>query len=393
MENSLNLKVALCGMGDRLTYVTKTFQQVIDGFNVVGFADPSVDRQSAASQDESFGQAYEDLSTLIAEQGPDLVMIGSPNALHLSHIRTALEAGVTVWTEKPVVTTKEQTFELLQLIRQYGEDRILVGLVLRYSPLYKALIATKESGQLGNVVSIEASEHIEPAHGAFFMRDWRRDSKLSGGFMLEKCCHDLDLYQGVAGARAMRVASFGGRRSFVAENSDLEALPIYHKRKTRWGGTDKVFAEDGDIIDHQTALIEYANGVNMCFHTNLNVPDEFRRFCVIGSRGMAEGDFVRNFFTVHDAATYEKIADESFHYDDGISVHYGAEVTMAEEIKNYFLHATALPVSVIDALEAGLTAIAIDEARISGTVIDLTETWEKFDAALGKAAKAADLVA
>ena len=28
------------------------------------------------------------------------------------------------------------------------------------------------------------------------MRDWRRYGHYSGGFMLEKCCHDLDLYNG-----------------------------------------------------------------------------------------------------------------------------------------------------------------------------------------------------
>ncbi len=60
-------------------------------------------------------------------------------------------------------------------------------------------------------------------------------------------------------------------------------------------GSDKVFDGDGDIIDYQVAIIEYANGVGMNFHTNLNVPDQFRRFAIMGSRGMAEGDFIRGF--------------------------------------------------------------------------------------------------
>jgi hypothetical protein len=41
-----------------------------------------------------------------------------------------------------------------------------------------------------------------------------------------------------------------------------------------------------------------------------------------------------------------------------------------------------LPVGVLDALEAGLTAIKIDEARRLRKVIDMSDTWSRFDAAL-----------
>ena len=47
-------------------------------------------------------------------------MIGSPNHLHLEHIRLGLEARVKVFTEKPVVTTEEQTFELMDVLKKYG---------------------------------------------------------------------------------------------------------------------------------------------------------------------------------------------------------------------------------------------------------------------------------
>ena len=110
-----------------------------------------------------------------------------------------------------------------------------MGLVLRYSPLYRDLRAAQAEGKLGDVVSIEASEHIPPYHGAFFMRDWRRYENYSGSFMLEKCCHDLDLYNGVVGARPRFVSSFGGRKSFTPANApqndginDMEAVSYTH---------------------------------------------------------------------------------------------------------------------------------------------------------------------
>jgi len=97
---------------------------------------------------------------------------------------------------------------------------------------------------------------------------------------------------------------------------------------------------------------------------------------------MAEGDFVRNYFRVHNARTGEKEVDTSYG-GNAYDGHYGADALMAEEIVKHITMGTPLKVSVVDALEAGLTAIKIDEARKTRQVIDLTETWKKFDAHQG----------
>ena len=374
------MNVGLCGLGDRLSYVAKVMRDLIPGFELAAYADPSSVKLEYMQSHGIELPGYADLASMLRNESIDLLMVGSPNYMHLEHIRTGLDAGVKIFTEKPVVTTEQQTFELLDMIRQHGVvNDMMVGMVLRYSLLYKDLKATVDSGQLGELVSVEASEHIAPEHGAFFMRDWRRNLEYSGGFMLEKCCHDLDIYQGVTGCRAAKVVSFGGRKTFVPENGDLENLEVYHERKSRWRGAETVFDNDSCLIDHQTALIEYENGTNLCFHTNLNVPDEFRRFCVVGSRGMAEGDFVRNFYRVHDATTSKKIVDKSYRHNGDISMHYGAEEQMAADWIAHFNQGTALPVSILDALEAGLTAIKLDEARQTGKIIDMTELWQRFD--------------
>jgi len=53
---------------------------------------------------------------------------------------------------------------------------------------------------------------------------------------------------------------------------------------------------------------------------------------------------------------------------------------MIDDIANYLTgRQTTLPVSVVDALEAGLGALAIDDARIAGTIVDLSDTWAQFD--------------
>lgn len=381
------MKVAIIGLGFRLGYLGRVFKEIDPSFEIVGYVDPAP--AGMATLDEygiSPGKVYETPEALIAGESFDLLMIGSPNHLHLDHIRLGLEAGLAVFTEKPIVTSIEESYALASLLNTYGHDRLLVGLVLRYSPLYRDLRKAQEEGRLGTVVSIEASEHIQPYHGAFFMRDWRRYGRYAGGFMLEKCCHDLDLYNGVVGARPRFVASFGGRKSFVPENAPeaegVNDLNVYHRKPSGWQGSDKVFDSDGDIIDFQTAIVEYENGVSMTFHTNLNVPDEFRRFCVIGSKGMAEGDFVRGFMDVHDARTNEKVIANTYKAPSSLSQHYGADEQMAEDVIAFVKTGAKQPVSAIDALEAGILALAMDEARLGRKVVDLKPVWEKFDACL-----------
>ncbi|MDP1731116.1 MAG: Gfo/Idh/MocA family oxidoreductase [Devosia sp.] len=380
------MKVGIVGLGFRLGYLARIFSAALDEFRVVAHVDPEpAGLDYVTGHGIAAGRPYVTLEAMLEGERLDLLMIGSPNHLHLKHIRAGLAHGVRVFTEKPVVTTESETLELAGLISRHGSDNLMVGLVLRYAPLYVDLRKAQADGLLGDVVSIEASEHIAPYHGAFFMRDWRRYQRYSGSFMLEKCCHDLDLYNGVMGCRPAHVASFGGRKSFIPENAPEGAgandIEVYHRKPSGWMGTDRVFDSDADIIDFQTAIVEYQNGSSLAFHTNLNVPDEFRRFCVMGAKGMAEGDFVRNFFRVHDARTAQKLIDTTYAGTE-LSVHYGADEQMARDILRHLTEGAPLPVSVVDALEAGLLAITMDEARRTQSVIDMTPIWHRFDLAL-----------
>jgi predicted dehydrogenase len=219
------------------------------------------------------------------------------------------------------------------------------------------------------------------------MRDWRRYEKWSGSFMLEKCCHDLDLYNGLIGARPERVASFGGRKTFVPandpRNEGVNDMSLYHRKPSGWNGSDKVFDSDGDIIDYQVAIIEYANGVGMNFHTNLNAPDQFRRFAVFGTKGQAEGDFIRGFLKVTDVLSEKRVSEVEYKAT-ALSQHYGADEKMAEEVIAHVMKGGPLPVSPLDALEAGILALATDDARRTRQVVDLRPVWDRYDNAFAR---------
>ena len=376
------MRIAICGMGLRAIHLASIFKHEMPEIEFVGFYDEGT--PETGWQDGPEIPEFDTLEGMLETTKPDLLFVTSPNHKHLGHIRIGLEAGVRIFSEKPVVTTLEDTFALAELLKEHGTDRVIIGLVLRYSNHARDLNAALEAGQIGPIASIEASEYIAPYHGAFFMRDWRRKDEYSGGFMLEKCCHDLDLYNMATNSRPVRVASFGGRRSFLPEHKPAEGVDdaIYHVKESRWESQDDPFNVDGDIVDQQSAILEYESGASMTFHTNSNVPDEHRRFCVIGAKGMAEGDFIRGYMRVTDARTGKRLQDDQYKDDEGLlGAHYGADHLMVKDIVAHLRGANEkLPVGVVDAMVAGIAAMAIDESRHTGKVVDLTPYWAKFDA-------------
>jgi predicted dehydrogenase len=157
---------------------------------------------------------------------------------------------------------------------------------------------------------------------------------------------------------------------------------MFHSKPSGWQGSDKVFDSDGDIIDYQVAIVEYENGVGMNFHTNLNVPDQFRRFAIMGSRGMAEGDFIRGYLDIHEVLSGNKVVENKYATRTTLSQHYGADEQMAADLIAHVRTGQHLPVSTLNALEAGILALAMDEARLKRTLVDLRPVWDRFDEAL-----------
>ena len=380
------MKIGAVGLGNRIAHVFHELSQINEDAELIAYADPlPIGREYAEKNNFFPKKSYSTLKEMINSESLDLLMIGSPNHLHLEHIKEGLSSGLKIFAEKPIVVDENQTVELAKLIKEYGRDKILVGLVLRYSQHARSVRDLINRDIIGNVISIEASEHIMPWHGGFFMRNWRRKEKYSGGFMLEKCCHDIDFYSMITNSRPIKVASFGGRNSFILNNQPKDSIEEYTRYNLKgWEANEKVFDSDADIVDHQVAIIQYENGATLAFHTNMRVPDEFRRFAVIGTNGMVEGDFVRGFLKAHDQKN-NVILDENYGAAFGmIKGHYGADSLMLKDINAHLINSesSSLPVGVIDCMEAGIVAMKIDESRKSGKIIDIRPTWKNIDSIL-----------
>ncbi|MFM2089891.1 MAG: hypothetical protein RLZZ127_380 [Planctomycetota bacterium] len=372
------MKIAIIGLGMRISGVWRHLHAAAAGRMVlVGYADPAprvgLDELAKAGLDA--GQGFADHRVMLASLKPDAVLIGSPNHVHLEHLRDAMAAGCRVFTEKPVVISPEDTWTAAQLIRDAGADRVQVGLVLRSSPFFRAVSA--HIGRIGRLVSMEANEHLPPEHGGFLMRDWRRKRAWSGSHILEKCCHDIDLYQALCG-RVVKAASFGGRSVFTPENARLDSDGRYRAWWKGWQGTDEVFASDGDILDHQVAILETERGVRISFHANNHAADRQRRWLICGVEGLIEGDFANPVLRVR--RVYEE--PEGIDLGTGNAHHYGADEAMGRDLAACWLDGVPFPVPAKAALEAGLACMAIDQAQRTGSIVDAAAWMRALDGIL-----------
>lgn len=377
--------LAIIGLGGRIADVARNLLAAEPRLTLIGYADPDpVGLRALQEAGIDAGHGFADHVSMLRQLKPDHVLIGSPNHLHLTHITAALQAGCHVFSEKPVVITPEETWAAAELLRAYGQERFLVGLVLRSAPLFRQIMSGLNDGRIGRPVSMEANEILSPEHGGFLMRNWRRYRKYSGSHLLEKCCHDLDLHQAVLGSRIVRAASFAGRGVFIPEHeADLATAPDGTPRYQQWGSgwregaTNAVFTSDGDIVDHQVIIAECENGARLTFHINNHGAWSQRRWLICGVRGAVESDLATG------ALRWQTTYGPSEQTDlDGNGGHYGADQAMARDLAAAWFDGVPFPVPTRAALEAGLAAMLIDRAQCEGVIADGRAWWQRLDGIL-----------
>lgn len=383
MQQRKRHRIAVIGLGMRLGMLLRAARVEGWDFDLAGYVDPApVGLPLLAEQGIEAGAAYPDVPALLADGPFDLVMIGSPNHLHLEHLRASLDHPGMVFIEKPIVRTEAESFEAARLVRERGAGRVLVGLVARSAPIVRKALESLGDGVIGDIISIDATEHLPPAHGAYLARNWRRRAEWGGSYMLDKVCHDFDILGRMVGARPSRVASFGGRRIFTADAANVprDQGPAILRRLSGWNAAPDIRGADMDVTDHQVAIVEYANGVRLSFHSNTSAAAPERRWNLIGARGAITIDLVQNTMVVTPLETRDAI--ETFRWRGPVGdSHGGADQAMARDLVAALDGERAFPVSVTDSLVAGLTVMAIDRALAEDRIVDCAPLWTQLDAA------------
>ena len=313
-------------------------------------------------------------SEAINTKGVDWVVVFSPNCFHSEHIQAAFKAGKHVFSEKPLATTIE---DCQSILNAHKKSNLLfaTGFVLRYSPVYRKVKEILDSGVLGKILSIDANENITPPHGSGMMLNWRRNSKYSGPYILEKCCHDIDLINWFTGSIPSRVASFGGLDLFKSENDFLSKK--YKSVFSGWSDPDgrkSPFTSEKDIVDNQVAIMEYRNNVRVTFQATLSnaIPERRMYFSCTEGTMIAElygGEVKYKRLGKNELTTYRP---------HGSDLHGGGDRIIMESLYESMVKKIIPKCSGEEGMESSISALALDMARLKGKVIYLEKVWKKL---------------
>ncbi|MDD4891085.1 MAG: Gfo/Idh/MocA family oxidoreductase [Phycisphaerae bacterium] len=330
--------VAIVGAGHRSIVYADYARNHPDLMTVVVVADPMAARREAAARRYGIpasGQ-FASFDELARRPGlSDAVINGTMDRLHYASSMPLLEAGFHMLLEKPIAPTEREVRDLIAAAKR--RDRIvMICHVLRYAPFYAKVKELLTGGAIGNLVALRTMEAVSYHHMAvgFVRGRWSRTAD-SNPMLLSKCCHDLDIIAWLmTGVPAVRVASFGSLMQFRPENAPpgagercladcpLEPTCQYSAKlnyidKNLWRfyaweclepnmtptveqkleslRTNNPFGRcvwrcDNDVVDHQSVIVEFANGATATHDMWGAVSRAARTIHVIGSAGELEGD-------------------------------------------------------------------------------------------------------
>jgi predicted dehydrogenase len=341
------LQAIIVGAGHRaLTYASYALSHP-DELQIVGVADPTPLRrqQTAARFDLRPEQCYESAEALAAlPQCADFIINGTMDHQHVPTAIPLLERGYHMLLEKPFATNEEEMEQLVGVARQ-RQAIVSICHVLRYAPFYAAIRQKVVEGALGDILSVQAVEHVSYHHMAvgFIRGKWSQIDYCQSPMLMAKSCHDLDLITWMkSGVAPVRVSSAGNNFQFRPERAPegagtrclvdcpIEAECLYSARKhyidhpKRWSFyvwdrlehledptiEDKleslrtspygrcVWKTDMDVVDHQSVVIEFADGCTATLNMIGGSAKPSRSIHLIGTHGEIQGNLEDSTFTL-----------------------------------------------------------------------------------------------
>jgi predicted dehydrogenase len=381
----IDARIGVLGAGGRMCSVLEMLLRIAPGVRITAVYDPdpvSIARCRFTVASHAAVCASE--AEVCGRADVDWVFIGSWNSLHAAHAVAAFAAGKHVFCEKPLALDLEEAARMHTAWRASGRIFAL-GLVLRYSPLYRAARAAIDAGKIGRLLSFEFNETLVFNHGGYIHGNWRRHTRNAGSHLLEKCCHDLDLAFWLAGDLPARVASFGGRTFFTSENRvHQERIGPNSEGRTAfesWADPAREsvnpFTDDKDIVDHQVAILEFGGGVRATFHTHCMAALPERRFYLLGSEGTLRLDAYTGKLELRRVGWDEPVDVSNPIDGDG---HAGADEPMARELAECMAGLRTPAAGFTEGVRSLVVAQAVDQAMHEGRVVDLAPLWARVGA-------------
>lgn len=242
------------------------FLNRMDGITVTAIADPDIGMRAEAAG-LAGAEAFSDHKELLSSAKIDALIIASPNHTHHDILIDALATDLPIMVEKPLCSNVADA-ENIRLRVLERSAPVWVAMEYRYMPAIARLIEEVHLGTIGKLRMLSIREHRFPFLDK--VGNWNRFSHLTGGTLVEKCCHFFDLMRLITGSEPVRVFASGAQ--------DVNHLDECIEGKVP------------DIIDNAYVIIDFENGVramlDLCMFAEASRDQE--EIAAVGDRGKVE---------------------------------------------------------------------------------------------------------
>ncbi|MBI1356763.1 MAG: gfo/Idh/MocA family oxidoreductase [Acidobacteria bacterium] len=244
------------------------------GVPVRGILGSRPERSRQAADALGLERGYESLDALLADPRVQVVHVASPNHLHFSQAKAALEAGKHVLCEKPLAMTPSETAELVRLAAERPAQAAGVCFNIRYYPLNLEAATRLRDGALGRVFAVNGS-YVQDWLLYETDYNWRVLAEQAGPLraVADIGAHWLDLVHAVTGLTVESVCA------------DLATV---HPVRLRPKGEVETFsgaaARDTEPVavsteDYGAVLLRFAGGACGAFHVSQVTAGRKNRLC------------------------------------------------------------------------------------------------------------------
>lgn len=422
------ITVAIAGLGSRGRDTYARISELIpEKMKVVAIADIDPEKVRLTAEEYKIPQAmcFDSAEKMLeAEKLADVMVIATQDRQHVGHAIPAIKKGYHLLLEKPISPIPAECRELVEIAREY-ERKVVVCHVLRYTPIFRKVKELLSEGVIGDVVSIMAIENVCWWHQAHsFVRGNWRNSEETSPMILQKCCHDMDLFLWLANKKCKSISSFGGNHLFkkemapegstlrcldgckVKESCPFDAEAIYLKNtEIGYDGGNRewpldvlvpgemtrealleeiqngpygrcVYQCDNNVVDHQVVNLVMTDGSTMSFTMTGFTADHGRYSKFMGTKGNIIVDMEANEITIrmYDAQNSKTVIDVTTLSDD-FSGHAGGDRVMVEEFLDVLSgekEESPYVTSLEQSMQSHYCAFAAEESRKrNGEVIQL----------------------
>ncbi len=421
----------IVGAGHRALLYGSYALQHPEELRIVGVADPDPIRRRKTAEYFGFGEdmCFESAEALAQlPQCADAVINGTMDTQHVQTAIPLLRRGYDMLLEKPFAVSEEEMWELQRVVQETGR-KVMICHVLRYAPFYAAIKERLLNGEIGDIINIQATEHVSYHHLAvsFVRGKWGNKEICGAPMLLAKCCHDMDLLMWLkSGVSPRSIASFGsdfqfdpskkpqgaGKRCMV--DCAIEDQCLYSAKKhyidhpDRWGfyvwdcleHIDKPTIEDKieslktnnihgrcmwdcnhSNVDHQSVLINFADGATATLNMIGGTAKPERNLHIIGTKGEIKGVFDDSVFTVRtidnasEQGWKEEVVDLKIGGDKSGATgsHGGGDLRLVEDFVRVLQgeEPSISCTSLNDSINGHLAVFRAEQARVSGTVAQM----------------------